>query len=197
VNKARAIDVWFDEWANYYYRANPFDRDRRSTAESLAPRFEIKEKLDCKPFSTFVEKFRKVMLRENLLPVEVFGLKHKGTGLCVELQPTGDLKGVTCDEEESAQVFIPDSWNRLRSGKFTDDCWEQQVPFKVGLCTAHEPKQQDWSIDTSGEIKRKSESGRTKCVQMDNEGNISMGECAMSHLFEKVHIAPYSHDLYK
>jgi len=198
VNKARAIDVWFDEWANYYYRANPFDKDRRSSAESLAPRFEIKKNLNCRPFSTFVEKFKNVMIREKLLPTEVYGIRHKKTGLCVELLPTGVLKGVACDADNSAQVFIPESWDRLRSGKFTDDCWEDHSALRVGLCSAHVPIQQNWRLDKSGQVQRLHENGKVRCARMTADGTMMMAPaCSNEDVFEKFNQQPYSHDLYK
>jgi glycosyltransferase involved in cell wall biosynthesis len=190
VNKARAIDVWFDEWANYYYRANPFDTDRRSSQESLAPRFAIKEQLGCKPFSTFVERFKNVMLRENLLPTEVYGIRDKKSGLCIALQPDGVLKGVPCDASDRAQVMIPESWNRIRSGKFTADCWADNETLRVALCSAHEGEQKDWTFE-DGQIKRGG-----KCLVMDPQGTLSMGACETSSRFEKFNQKPYSHELY-
>ena len=198
VNKARAIDVWFDEWANYYYRSNPFDKDRRSSPESLAPRFEIKKNLGCKPFSTFVDRFKNVMIRVKLLPTEIYALRHKATGLCVELFPDGHLKGAQCRKGDRAQIFIHESWDRLRSGKFTDDCWEEQTPLRVGLCTAHEPKQKNWQVDDMGILRHQPERGAPVCVRMDPQGIMSMANtCSDRDAFEKYNKAPYSHDLYK
>jgi glycosyltransferase involved in cell wall biosynthesis len=198
VNKARAIDVWFDEWASYYYRANPFDKDRRSSAESLAPRFEIRDRLKCKPFSSFVDKFRDVFIREKLLPTEVYGLRHKKTGLCMKLNPDGLVKGTTCDPQDRSQIFIPESWDRLRSGQFTDDCLEEKVPLGVGLCSAHVPEQKEWTLEPSGLLKRTPENSRGKCVTMDADGNMAISSsCQPIDAFEKFNPAPYSHDLYK
>ena len=209
VNKARAIDVWFDEYANYYYRANPMDRDRRSPKESLESRFQVKKDLNCKPFSTYVEKFRDIMIQEDLLSTEVFRIRSTKTGLCVTLFPNGTLKGSECDAKDRGQVFIPDSWGRLRSGKFTDDCWAQKSPLGVGLCSAHVPEQKNWLMDeVSGHLSRadgaedekegkRIKEGRTLCVHMNSKGEISMNNSCEDGEFEKFNTAPYSHDLYK
>lgn len=211
VNKARAIDVWFDEWANYYYRANPFDRERRSSAESLASRFKIKEDLNCKPFSTFVERFSGIMAEKHLLSTEVFGLRSTKTGLCIKLFPDGLLKGIACDAGDRGQVFIPDGWGRLRSGKFTDDCWAQQTPLGVSLCSAHEPLQKNWVVDeAAGLVKRfdgnfdihqdddnKKDRGNRVCIHMKDDGELSMDQNCDEGEFEKFNIAPYDHSLYK
>ena len=201
VNKARAIDVWFDEWASYYYRANPFDKDRRSSNESLAPRFAIKERLGCKPFSTFVEKFKDTFIQHELLPTSVFHLRDVTTGLCVSLHPTGDMKGIPCDEKDRSQVFIPDSWKRFRNGKYIDDCMELKTDgtVKAGLCSAHIIDQKWLVMTSSGEIKKFASedlTGNHRCLFIDKESrNLSWGKCDTR--FEKFFRAPYQHDLYK
>ena len=204
VNKARAIDVWFDEWAGYYYRANPFDRDRRASSDSLAPRFAIKENLKCKPFSYFVEKFKKVFIKYNLLPETVYGIRHSVTGKCLSVRSDGAVLGLACDTASTSQTFIPDSWNRFRSGKYVDDCLAvgEGGAVRVGLCSAHESDQLNWSLNDDGELQknpRDGETGPTRCAKMDAEGGMKVGSCggAKAHVFEKTNVRPYSHALYK
>jgi glycosyltransferase involved in cell wall biosynthesis len=202
VNKARAVDVWFDEWANYYYRANPFDKERRSSPESLASRFAIKERLGCKPFSTFVEKFRNVFVKYNLLPTEVTMLRHMGTGLCLELEADGTVRGNDCDLDARAQMWVVDSWERLRNGQFVDDCLETHgEPVQVGLCSAHVPAQQKWRLHNDGQVVKspgQGEEATERCMSMSDDGGVSMHVCpAPLGKFEKYNTQPYSHEQFK
>ena len=200
VNKARAVDVWFDDWANYFYRANPFDKERRSSAESLAPRVAVRDRLACKPFSFFVEKFRDVLIKNKLLPTEVFLVRHKPTGLCLELEATGTVIGAECDAELLEQHWIPESWDRLRNGQFVDDCLEaDEQGVRVGLCSGHVPEQQHWDLAESGHlIKSPAEGDNDTCLHVDEEGEVSMGDCKKdAREFEKLNVQPYSHELYK
>jgi glycosyltransferase involved in cell wall biosynthesis len=207
VNKARAIDVWFDEWKGYYYRANPFDKDRRSSEESLAPRFAIQERLGCKPFSTFVEKFKHVFFDQDLLPQEVYSIKESASGLCLSLEPSGEIKGVTCNFSDRSQVFIPDSWKRFRNGKFVDDCLDQQSDssVKAGLCSAHVDGQKGWTISPEGFLEKYSYqdnklAGTPVCAYIERKTSLlrtkPCGGVSGNSEFEIVNIQPYSHQLY-
>ena len=203
VNKARAIDVWFDEWGKYYYRANPFDRKRRAGDEALASRFEIKKRLECKPFSTFVDRFMNIFQENNLIPTEVYGIRHKSSGLCITLNPDGKIVGAACNAANRAQIFIPEAWNRLRSGKFVDDCIEVKADktLKANLCSAHENGQLNLALESAkGQLVKKPRDGKdgsVGCVHMSEAGALSMNDCDGTHVFEKVFVKPYDHSRYQ
>ena len=202
MNKARAIDVWFDEWAGYYYRANPFDKERRASKEALASRFAIKDRLGCRPFSTFVDKFKRIFEKYHLLPVEVFAIKHVSTGLCVALHRNGTFSGTPCEPDNRSQIFIPEEWKRLRSGKFVDDCIEVRDDryLKANLCSAHEAGQLNLSLDSDGELRKRPRDGSegpTICMHMSPQGELSMESCGSEHRFVKLFVKPYDHSIYK
>lgn len=207
VNKARAIDVWFDDYTNYYYRANDIDVPRRSSYESLASRYEIKKKLNCKPFQYFVDMFKHIMVDNDLWPDRIFHLQDIDTGLCLSSRP-GEGRGVVvqtpCDKSDRSQIFIPDSWKRIRSGKYTSDCiMVLDGLVRLGKCSAHKPEQRNWTLEN--EILRKSpkqgQSGNPVCVQSVVGGATStVSDCVPNNglaRFKEIYIDKYNHDVYK
>ena len=208
VNKARAIDVWFDDYTNYYYRANDIDIPRRSSYESLASRYEIKQRLNCKPFQYFVDKFKKIMIENDLWPTRVFHLQDVDTGMCLSAQP-GEGRGViiqaACDEKDRSQIFIPDSWKRIRSAKYTSDCWMvHEGLVRLGKCSAHRPEQRNWTLEPNQWLKKspkEGHSGSPECVQsVATSATSTLGQCTDNNglgRFKEIYVGEYKHELYK
>ena len=207
VNKARAIDVWFDDYTNYYYRANDIDIPRRSSYESLASRFEIKKNLNCKPFQFFVDMFKHIMVDNDLWPTRIFHLQDIDTGLCLSARP-GEGRGVVvqtpCDKSDRSQIFIPDSWKRIRSGKYTSDCiMVLDGMVRLGKCSAHKPEQRNWSLEK--EMLKKSpkegQAGNPVCVQSVVGGEtLTLAECVPTNgigRFKEIYVDKYNHEVYK
>jgi polypeptide N-acetylgalactosaminyltransferase len=82
-NLARAVSVWMDEWADFYFRFNPRNVKKANTQQStklryykisdagelkdkqqLRSRVELRERLKCKNFSWFLDN----IWPENFLP---------------------------------------------------------------------------------------------------------------------------------
>jgi glycosyltransferase involved in cell wall biosynthesis len=217
VNKARAIDVWFDDYKNYYYRANDIDLPRRSSYESLASRHELRKRLKCKPFQYFFDQFKDLFIKYDLWPTEVFHIQDVNTGMCLTARP-GEGRGIlvqtACNKSEASQIFIPDSWNRIRSGRYTSDClslYSGQV--RLGKCSAHKPEQRNWEFvdattpDVSPTnsrywLKKSPKEGHTDepvCVSIYNGTSSLTGECqdGLSARFQKIFVGEYNHTLYK
>ena len=208
VNKARAIDVWFDDYTNYYYRANDIDVPRRSSYESLASRYEIKKRLNCKPFQYFVDKFKKIMIENDLWPTKVFHIQDVATGLCLAARP-GEGRGIViqtpCDKDDRSQIWIPDSWKRIRSGKYTSDCiMILEGLVRLGKCSAHRPEQRNWTFEPNQWLKKspkEGQSGSPVCVRsIADSTTATVAECIDNNglgRFKEVFVDEYKHDLYK
>ena len=206
VNKARAIDVWFDDWKEYYYRANPFDKERRASPESLAPRFALKEQLGCKPFGFFVEKFKHLFLRHDLLFASVFAFKHDQTGLCVQLREDGVVVGADCDPNDESQVFIPEEFKRFRFGSAPNNCLQASHDHNglvtAAQCSAHIGEQLNWIFDKEKRVLAKSprdgHQGPTSCLTLTAAGEPAvLTGCSTPSTFTQVNTKPYSHEDYK
>jgi len=212
VNKARAIDVWFDDYASYYYRANDIDIPRRSSVESLAARFQLKKQLACKPFQYFVDLFKNLFIQYDLWPENVFHIQDIETGKCLAARP-GDSRGIViqteCIENDRTQIWIPDSWNRIRSGRYTSDCislYNNQV--RLGKCSAHRPEQRNWTLEPSGRLQKSPKQGHTGipvCITpynyttTDTPGGSFTDECNpdLSASFQKIFVKVYDHGEFK
>ncbi len=189
MNKARAVDGWFDDWSDYYYRANPFDRDRRPSEESIHPRIQLKEELGCKPFGTFVERFQKVFLDHGLLPQVTFSLRHRRTGQC--LAAVGDGLGLAdCDSTDHSQTLVPSSFGSIRIGSRPNDCLHAEGAVTLATCTAHDEGVKGWEV-TEGDLRWKGDS-----VYIDDEGRAALTQEPVG-LFETINEVEYNHELFK
>lgn len=52
INKVRTAEVWLDEYKKYFYEAEPYALDK--PAGDITERIALRHKLQCKPFSFFV-----------------------------------------------------------------------------------------------------------------------------------------------
>ena len=203
VNKARAIDVWFDDYKEYYYRANPFDKDRRASPESLASRFALKEQLGCKPFSFFIEKFKPLLIKHNLLSADVFNFQQKDSSLCLALRSDGYLVAAECNPFDESQVFIPEEFHRYRFGSQPNWCIQSSAKSSAVVaeqCSAHINEQLNWKFEKNRLTKspRNGQKGDTKCIQTLVLGSpIVLGPCSeeTAELVAKKH-KPYNHEKY-
>lgn len=201
MNKVRAVEVWFDDYAGYYYRANPFDKDRRPSPESIADRIALKEKLGCKPFQHFVDLFRDILEANEILPKFTFHIREVTTGTCLAVNGGSNktLVSLPCDPLSPEQVFIPDSWKRIRNGKFKNDCLSGDPlngkhVVHAEQCSAHIPAEKDWLIDeTTGVITK---SGNF-CLTKGQPAELRPCAAGTESRFEKMWIKPYDHDMYK
>jgi len=67
-NKLRAVEVWFDEYKEYFYYAHAKDENYKLPADfDIKERLELKRRLQCKPFSWFVQRFRPYFLLSTMI----------------------------------------------------------------------------------------------------------------------------------
>eukprot|EP00386_Alphamonas_edax_P007468 GDKI01024873.1.p1 GENE.GDKI01024873.1~~GDKI01024873.1.p1 ORF type:complete len:529 (-),score=93.60 GDKI01024873.1:25-1611(-) len=129
-NKIRAVDVWFGNWSSKFYDAYPPAKDAtvRGGAGDMSARVALREKLQCRDFNWYVDKFRDVFMMKGLLPRETFVLKEQHTNKC--LSSGDDGEGVVvkaCDANSNAQRFYLDSKTGIKNIQ-TEKCLDATSP---------------------------------------------------------------------
>jgi len=88
-NKARAAKAWLGPFFNKTRRF--YEYENFVTGEQDVGPMDtfdrVKEKLQCKPFTFYIARFSYVYIDGGLLPREVFQLREKISGLCLERAP--------------------------------------------------------------------------------------------------------------
>ncbi|KAH8582723.1 extracellular with a signal peptide followed by a family 2 glycosyltransferase and ricin domains [Cryptosporidium sp. chipmunk genotype I] len=103
-NQKRAAMVWLDKKRYKYFETIHDVVKTLNETESgvdLEQRHQIKERLNCKPFSWYVDKFRASFDRGGLLLDNFRHLKHRKSGLCL----AASLNEVVTGTEDKAVIF--------------------------------------------------------------------------------------------
>jgi hypothetical protein len=152
----------------------------------------LKQKLQCKPFQYFVDRFRSVFDMKNMLPARHFAIKDEISGKCLEGHKDGTIRLAKCDNAvgpnfRSGFRFIPDSPSAdkpgagvLRQMKFSNLCFDANAVSqdKKGVqvllyhCMNKNPNQKDWVIENGGLR------WNNNCAYLENTSNrLLFGEC--------------------
>lgn len=86
-NLKRIAEVWLDDYKKYFYRGDP-ERYARIDAGDLSKQFELKKKLNCKPFKYFLENVATEMLKYYPLEPQYFArgsIQNLSKKLCLGL----------------------------------------------------------------------------------------------------------------
>ena len=111
-NRYRGASVWMGEWSEKLETYAAFSQfvSHKPDVSNIQ---SIKDKLQCKHFSYFIDKFYKVYHWGGLLPTKVFRLRDSMSGLCVERQGAESIILSQCSEANTGQL-----WHRSnRDGK--------------------------------------------------------------------------------
>jgi len=112
INKVRTVETWFDEYKSLYYEADPVAKQFVKVMGDISERQELKKKLQCKPFKSYVEKFREVFTERHMLPEEIFLIRDSQTRKCLQAaDDEAHFVEADCDENNNFQ-----KWTSANSG---------------------------------------------------------------------------------
>eukprot|EP00928_Gymnodinium_smaydae_P032407 TRINITY_DN23481_c0_g2_i1.p1 TRINITY_DN23481_c0_g2~~TRINITY_DN23481_c0_g2_i1.p1 ORF type:complete len:536 (-),score=133.58 TRINITY_DN23481_c0_g2_i1:91-1698(-) len=84
MNKVRTVETWFDNFGERYYDADPAARQFVSVVGNISERRQLKERLHCRAFSWYMEKFKPIFIEKGMLPADIFQMKDNVNGRCVQ-----------------------------------------------------------------------------------------------------------------
>ncbi|EER06003.1 UDP-N-acetyl-D-galactosamine:polypeptide N-acetylgalactosaminyltransferase T4, putative [Perkinsus marinus ATCC 50983] len=137
-NKIRTVEVWFDDYKDYFYSADPYAKSLRqkALANGIEDRLQFKKDMQCKPFQYFVDKFHKVFEMKGMLPSEAYLIKDEKSGLCVSSGGRDGDKMVlrTCDDKDQKQRWNDNPGSAIRNQE-TEMCIDANAgePEKQGM----------------------------------------------------------------
>ena len=195
INKVRLVEVWFDQYKDFYYKADPFAVTLKERKGDISERLELQKKLHCKPFQYFVDRFRSVFDTRNMLPKTHFAIKDESTGKCVEAFKNGSFKLSDCTSaigrNHKANFRFtslpppgstdPGMLGTIANLRFNTMCFDANGSRyeKKGLnivlfqCEKDNLNQSNWEIKDGG-LKWGS-----NCVYSDeSDGQLKFGECS-------------------
>lgn len=88
-NKARASMGWLGEFQEKTLSFMEYD-EYKSTVGDMSTFARVKERLMCKPFSWYIQRFSYVYLDSGLIPKEIFQIQEEATGFCLARWPKAD-----------------------------------------------------------------------------------------------------------
>lgn len=87
-NKARAATAWFGEFTEKvmtFPEYEMFTKNGESIGD-MSEFGEIKKRLGCAPFTSYLDRFSYIYIDGGLIPEEVFQLREKKSGLCMQIK---------------------------------------------------------------------------------------------------------------
>ncbi|CAK9300295.1 unnamed protein product [Gordionus sp. m RMFG-2023] len=150
-NQKRLVEVWFDEWKDFYYKANK--DSLKINAGYFGERLELKKRLNCKPFRWFLEN----IYRDFQMPLNLSSLYYihgENSSLCMDSRrgdAKDDLELFKCHGGHG-QIFYHDHYNQLRNDDFCVEYWPIKQSLRLKFCNNQNPNQK-WFITKTGHIK--------------------------------------------
>jgi len=85
-NKARAVTAWFGDFAEKTFTYPEYQDfiTKKNSVGDMSNFDRLKSRLQCKPFTSYIERFKHYYIDTGLLPEEVFQIREQTTGLCLE-----------------------------------------------------------------------------------------------------------------
>ena len=139
-NQARGAFVWLDEWLKFF-KARHFEGSKilsggKMNLEGIDKRLELRHRLQCNDFNSYVEKFDKIFDERGLLIEKETAIMHVKSGLCLTVsQLSGEgkmherpvkLVWDTCRPYETGQRFTPVRGDVLLRSVAYERCLERR-----------------------------------------------------------------------
>eukprot|EP00913_Durusdinium_trenchii_P011060 g10383.t1 len=180
VNKVRAVEAWFDQYKAYFYHAEPAAKQFLPAMGNIDDRLALKERLQCKPFSWYVDKFHKVFERKGMVPRQSFQIRDEHTGFCLETTSNGDgLQEVQCNIDDVMFLFAFSPTRSLQSDLCLDADSEHKK--KVGIAAKLAPCLKRWGVSRSSMQSWKFVKGYIRfgriCLESKAEGPLLLKAC--------------------
>ncbi|KAK7479267.1 hypothetical protein BaRGS_00029515, partial [Batillaria attramentaria] len=133
-NTQRIVEVWMDEYKDFFYKINP--GVRATDYGDVSERKVLREKLGCKSFRWYLEN----IYPESQLPVDYHSLgeiRNKETNQCVDTmgRKSGEKVGlVTCHNQGGNQIFSYTKKKALQTDDLCLDVSAMGGPVKLFQC---------------------------------------------------------------
>ena len=181
INYKRVVEVWWDEeFKNFFYTREPLAKffDHGDIEEQLA----LKEKLQCKSFSWFMDRIGKVVFKQfPKLPAnaqwgEIRSVQENEK--CIDSISSSPpslaaLRG--CHSKGGNQLFRLNEQGQLGTG---ERCMEANKNKMMLLACPLGSINGPWSYDGfTKQIRHVDSSGLTECLTFNNEDKLHLTEC--------------------
>merc|ERR1740121_499960 len=139
-----------------YYESDPASGRFKQVIGNISDRLELKQRMQCKPFQWYVDKFRDVFKTKHMLPEDAFLIKDTVTGLClVASEDDEHLKEAPCDSRKNFQrMTYANGGQSIRIAR-VDKCLDanaaysgrdrQDMPVLLYACDPHS-RNQVWTL---------------------------------------------------
>ncbi|EZG57172.1 putative polypeptide N-acetylgalactosaminyltransferase [Gregarina niphandrodes] len=134
-NQKRAAIVWLDDYYQYMLKYHPIV-NTLDEGNGLEYRQLIRQRLNCKPFQTFVNKFRSAFERLGLLEHDYHYLQNKSNRLCLTAVNNNGhgftLAQLPCQRSDKYQMWANILGNRFLHNLGTKLCLTTIQPDGIG-----------------------------------------------------------------
>nr|XP_034309394.1 polypeptide N-acetylgalactosaminyltransferase 13 isoform X1 [Crassostrea gigas]XP_034309395.1 polypeptide N-acetylgalactosaminyltransferase 13 isoform X1 [Crassostrea gigas] len=133
-NTQRIVEVWMDEYKDFFYKINPGVRS--TSYGDVSERKALREKLHCKSFKWYLQN----VYPESQMPVEYHALgeiRNKATGQCIDSmgRKSGEKVGmVQCHGMGGNQIFSYTKKQALQTDDVCLDVSSLHGPVKLFQC---------------------------------------------------------------
>ncbi|XP_034028239.1 polypeptide N-acetylgalactosaminyltransferase 6 [Thalassophryne amazonica] len=191
-NQVRLAEVWMDDYKKIFYRRNKAAADmaRENRYGDISDRLKLREKLQCKNFTWYLNTVYPEVFVPDLIPEKFGALKNSGSQTCLDVGEKNEggkpVIMYYCHNLGGNQYFEYSSHKELRHNIGKQLCLHatlQPEQVKIELCqlkgrgTSVSP-QQEWVFTEENLLKNPS-SG--KCLHL-NGGQVQMDQCNAANL---------------
>ncbi|XP_022688564.1 N-acetylgalactosaminyltransferase 7-like [Varroa jacobsoni] len=178
INYKRVVEVWFDEFKEYFYTREPLARGY--DAGDLTAQLEIKKRLQCRSFSWFMKEVAYDVLKHfpYLPPNNKWGhIKPVLDERCVDsmhAHPPSNAGVTYCHGGGGNQLFRLNEEGQLAVGeRCVDANANNMFLIYCKLGTVDGP----WSYDPNTQQMKHTKGSVTRCLRFDGE-NLKLANCA-------------------